>query len=164
MAAREKGATVAMLEAAPEEERGGNSTYTAGAMRVVFNGVDDLVQLYDLTEKRITRTIPWPRGEEREGVNIRFSPDGGLIRVLVNDLPGRASVDIIDQGPGVAQADRDRVFEPFYRGIRQPDDAVRGTGIGLSIVQEYIVAHGGQVRLVEDGVHTFFRMELPHAA
>ena len=54
LAAREKGATVAMLEAAPEEERGGNSTYTAGAMRVVFHGVDDLVQLYDLTpdEKR----------------------------------------------------------------------------------------------------------------
>src|SRR3981189_3289331 len=43
-----------MLEAAPEAERGGNSTYTAGAMRVVFHGVDDLVQLYDLTpdEKR----------------------------------------------------------------------------------------------------------------
>ena len=50
LAAREKGASVAMLEAAPEEERGGNSTYTAGAMRVVFHGVDDLVQLYDLTE------------------------------------------------------------------------------------------------------------------
>jgi len=54
LAAREKGASVAMLEAAPEAERGGNSTYTAGAMRVVFHGVDDLVQLYDLTpdEKR----------------------------------------------------------------------------------------------------------------
>src|SRR3954464_10479692 len=50
LAAREMGASVAMLEAAPEEERGGNSTYTAGAMRVVFHGVDDLVQLYDLTE------------------------------------------------------------------------------------------------------------------
>ena len=50
LAAREQGASVAMLEAAPEEERGGNSTYTAGAMRVVFHGVDDLAQLYDLTE------------------------------------------------------------------------------------------------------------------
>src|SRR4029453_4636087 len=50
LAARETGASVAMLEAAPEEERGGNSTYTPGAMRVVFHGVDDLVQLYDLTE------------------------------------------------------------------------------------------------------------------
>src|SRR5215470_3409540 len=50
LAARDTGASVAMLEAAPEAERGGNSSYTAGAMRVVFHGVDDLVQLYDLTE------------------------------------------------------------------------------------------------------------------
>ena len=50
LAARETGASVAMLEAAPEAERGGNSTYTAGAMRVVFHGVDDLAELYDLTE------------------------------------------------------------------------------------------------------------------
>ena len=40
LAAREQGASVAMLEAAPEEERGGNSTYTAGAMRVVFHNAD----------------------------------------------------------------------------------------------------------------------------
>jgi len=57
LAARDKGASVAMLEAAPEEERGGNSTYTAGAMRVVFHGVDDLVQLYDLTRTRSATSI-----------------------------------------------------------------------------------------------------------
>jgi len=51
LAARESGASVIMLEAAPEADCGGNSRYTAGAMRVVFNGVDDLVQLLpDLTE------------------------------------------------------------------------------------------------------------------
>ena len=49
-AAREGGANVIMLESAPIEECGGNSRYTAGAMRVVFNGVSDLVQLYDLTD------------------------------------------------------------------------------------------------------------------
>jgi tricarballylate dehydrogenase len=51
LAARESGASVLMLEAAPESESGGNSRYTAGAMRVVFDGVDDLVQLMpDLTD------------------------------------------------------------------------------------------------------------------
>ncbi|HEX2886787.1 FAD-binding protein, partial [Vineibacter terrae] len=50
LAAREHGARVVMLEAAPEDDSGGNSRYTAGAMRVVFNGVDDLAQLYDLTD------------------------------------------------------------------------------------------------------------------
>src|SRR5689334_21219540 len=50
LAARESGANVIMLESAPIEESGGNSRYTAGAMRVVFTSVDDLVQLYDLTD------------------------------------------------------------------------------------------------------------------
>ena len=72
--------------------------------------------------------------------------------------------DVTDQGPGVAPADRAHVFEPFYRGARQPEDAVRGTGVGLSIVQEYIGAHGGRVELVEDGDRSFFRIELPHAS
>jgi tricarballylate dehydrogenase len=52
LAARENGAAVIMLEAAPIEECGGNSRYTAGLMRVVYNGVDDLAQLIpDLTEE-----------------------------------------------------------------------------------------------------------------
>ncbi|MDP1688066.1 sensor histidine kinase KdpD [Hydrogenophaga sp.] len=94
---------------------------------------------------------------------IRFSPHGGLIRFVLLDLPGRASLDIIDQGPGVAEADRDRIFEPFYRGERQPQGAVRGTGIGLSIVHEYIVAHGGRIELLPQRQGTHFRIELPHA-
>lgn len=94
---------------------------------------------------------------------IRFSPRGGVIRLVLLDLPGRASLDIIDQGPGVAETDRDRIFEPFYRGERQPQGAVRGTGIGLSIVHEYIVAHGGRIELLPQRQGAHFRIELPHA-
>ena len=93
---------------------------------------------------------------------IRFSPKGGTVRLILSRQPGQVHIDVTDQGPGVAGADRNRVFEPFYRGVRQPADAVRGTGIGLSIVHEYVVAHGGRVHLVDDGVHAFFRIELPH--
>src|SRR5260370_7828587 len=51
LAAREQGAEVVVLERAPFEERGGNSRFTAGAIRVVYNGLDDLVKLMpDLTE------------------------------------------------------------------------------------------------------------------
>jgi two-component system sensor histidine kinase GlrK len=94
---------------------------------------------------------------------IRFSPRGGLIRLVLLDMPGRVHLDIIDQGPGVAEADRDRIFEPFYRGERQPQGAVRGTGIGLSIVHEYIVAHGGRIELLPQREGAHFRVELPHA-
>lgn len=95
---------------------------------------------------------------------IRFSPVGATIRFSVTRVPGRVCIDIVDQGPGVAAADRARVFEPFYRGERQPSDAVRGSGIGLSIVHEYITAHGGQIELLDDGLGAHFHIELPHAA
>lgn len=97
---------------------------------------------------------------------IRFCTPGGTIRVALHDLPGRASIDVSDDGPGVAPADRERIFEPFYRGERQPEDAPPGTGIGLSIVNEYIAAHGGRIDLLaqdhQPGAR--FRIELPHAA
>lgn len=94
---------------------------------------------------------------------IRFSPEGGTVRLLVSAAGGQACIDVIDQGPGVADADRARIFEPFYRGERQPQDAARGTGIGLSLVQEYVVAHGGTVVLVPGTASGHFRIELPHA-
>src|SRR5437588_417256 len=57
LAAREAGASVLMLEAAPEEESGGNSRFTAGAMRVVYNGVDDIKSLVpDLSQAEIDTT------------------------------------------------------------------------------------------------------------
>ena len=57
LAAREKGADVLMLECAPEEESGGNSRFTAGAIRCVYNGVDDLRAIMpDLTDEEVART------------------------------------------------------------------------------------------------------------
>ena len=56
LAAQERGARVVMLEAAPGAESGGNSRYTAGAMRVVFEGVEDLVKVMDLSAREIGNT------------------------------------------------------------------------------------------------------------
>jgi tricarballylate dehydrogenase len=53
LAAQERGARVLVLEAAPYDERGGNSRYTAGALRFVYNGVDDLVKLCELSETEL---------------------------------------------------------------------------------------------------------------
>ena len=97
---------------------------------------------------------------------IRFSPMGGRIVFEVSQWPGRARIDVTDEGPGIAAVDRARVFEPFFRGERQPPDAPRGSGIGLSIVQELVRAHDGQIDLLmpdetsPPGAH--FRIELPH--
>lgn len=94
---------------------------------------------------------------------IRFSPVGGTIKCSVSEHGREHWIEIADSGPGVADADRNRVFEPFYRGERQPKNAARGSGIGLSIVHEYIAAHGGRISLLGDGPGATFRIELPHS-
>jgi two-component system sensor histidine kinase GlrK len=94
--------------------------------------------------------------------SIRFSPVGGTLFITLSARRGCVHIDLRDEGPGVAPGDRERIFEPFFRGEVQPDDAVRGTGIGLSIVREYVQAHGGRVDLLSDGPGAHFRIELPH--
>lgn len=92
---------------------------------------------------------------------IRFSPRGGSIGLMVSSAPGVARIDVTDTGPGIPVGERDRIFEPFFRGEQQPQQAVRGSGIGLSIVQEYIAAHGGSVKLLPGTAGTRFRIEFP---
>jgi two-component system sensor histidine kinase GlrK len=94
---------------------------------------------------------------------IRYSPFGGTVRLVLGESDRHIFLEVHDEGPGVAEADRAHVFEPFFRGARQPDDAVRGTGIGLSIVTEYVCAHGGKVELIADNGTSYFRIELPYA-
>ena len=95
---------------------------------------------------------------------IRFSPVGGTIEFGLSRHADVVRVQIADAGPGVAAADRDRVFEPVYRGERQPRDVARGSGIGLSIVHEYVAAHGGRIELLPNGPGARFRIELPHVS
>ena len=93
LAAAEQGARVTVLERAPPEERGGNSAFTAGAMRVAYDGVDDLRRLMpDLTEAEIAdhrlRRLP---GGRRSTTTWRGSPSTGadpdLAEILVNAQP-----------------------------------------------------------------------------
>ncbi len=96
LAARESGASVVMLEASPEEDCGGNSRYTAGAMRVVFKGPDDIRRIVtDLTDEEIRNTDFGSYTEEQffddmaRVTNYRADPD--LTEVLV-----RKSLDTLE--------------------------------------------------------------------
>jgi two-component system sensor histidine kinase GlrK len=82
---------------------------------------------------------------------IKFSPPGGTIAVLARNTPDSVEIDVRDDGPGIDPADRERVFEPFYQGKQGADGLVKGTGIGLSVVREYVSEHGGSVEVVQDG-------------
>ncbi len=94
---------------------------------------------------------------------IRFAPRGGHVDISLARQDGHLTIDLRDDGPGVAPADQARIFEPFYRGERQPEDALKGTGIGLSIVTEYIAAHGGHIDLLPADRGAHFRITLPCA-
>ena len=92
----------------------------------------------------------------------RFSPERGEVRFVIALHRKLLNLDCIDQGPGIAPADTEHIFEPFYQGERQPPGARRGNGIGLSIVREYVNAHGGRLRLIPSSQGAHFRIELPY--
>lgn len=92
---------------------------------------------------------------------IDFSPDGGEVRLMVNRSDTCLRFECIDQGPGVATEDMQRIFNPFVQGQRQAPAQRQGSGVGLSIVRELVRAMGGKVWLLpsEKGAH--FCVELP---
>lgn len=79
---------------------------------------------------------------------IRFSPEGGTIRVVARRAQDTVVIEVIDQGPGIAPEDRAHVFEPFYRGRASGEGRIRSSGLGLSIVQQYAQAHDGKAEVV----------------
>ena len=95
---------------------------------------------------------------------VRHCPEGGHIWLEAKSEGEMVLVSVADDGPGVAEEDRDRVFEPFFRAPsqRQRDD---GSGLGLAIVREIARVHGGDV-IVDDrpgGPGARFRARLPAA-
>lgn len=95
---------------------------------------------------------------------IDFSPDGGLIRLRAALAGKTLTVACIDQGPGIAAEDAQRIFAPFVQGSRSPPVPRQGSGVGLSIVRELMDALGGRVWLEpgdarQNGAH--FMIELP---
>jgi len=95
---------------------------------------------------------------------VKFTPDGGTITLRAAPVPdGKHWIfEVADTGPGIPLDERQRIFEAFYQGATPQGGLVRGTGIGLSVVNEFVSAHGGTVELLEGefpGAH--FRVTLP---
>jgi two-component system, NtrC family, sensor histidine kinase GlrK len=84
---------------------------------------------------------------------IKFAPIGGTVLVQAGLAePGWWQLEVADTGPGIPVADRPRVFEPFYQGDTPQTGYIRGTGIGLSVVHDFVAAHGGRIEFVEGGL------------
>jgi two-component system sensor histidine kinase MprB len=86
---------------------------------------------------------------------------GGAVRVAVAAEDGDAVVRVDDDGPGIAEADRDRVFDRFYRAPARR--GTPGAGLGLPIARATAERWGGSLRLVPNGSVTRFEVRLPLA-
>jgi len=92
---------------------------------------------------------------------IKFTPVAGTIGIRLWQTDDNLLLDVSDTGPGIAPADRSRLFEPFYRGSHQHDGRISGSGLGLSIVKEYVEAHDGSISLEHSDQGARFRVILP---
>ena len=92
---------------------------------------------------------------------VKFSPPGGSIGIRARYDGDALEIDVTDQGPGVSPEERTRIFDPFYQGRQAGAGPLRGTGIGLSVVKEYVFAHGGSVEVVDSAHGAHLRIRLP---
>jgi signal transduction histidine kinase len=88
---------------------------------------------------------------------VRHGPAGGVVRVLAELRVGEVRIEVCDEGPGIAPADRTRVFERFTRGERPTGG---GTGLGLAIARWAVELHGGTIGVVEPSAGTGGRIRV----
>jgi len=94
---------------------------------------------------------------------VKYAPRGGIIRLSLRRSDEHVILDVIDSGPGVDRAERERVFDAFYRGSSPASGQVQGTGLGLAIAREYVTLNHGTIEIVDDGDGGHFRVSLPLA-
>lgn len=89
----------------------------------------------------------------------RHSPTGGTVRARAREEHGHLVLDVVDQGPGIDPAERDRVFDRFHRGGASGADG--GTGLGLAIARWVVDLHGGSIQVAESDSGCDIRVSLP---
>ena len=96
------------------------------------------------------------------GNAVKYTPDGGHIRVTAGTVGEKVWMEVADDGIGIPKADRSRIFERFYRVDKARSRESGGTGLGLSIATEIVQRHNGTLSLVDrEGPGTTVRLELP---
>jgi two-component system, OmpR family, sensor kinase len=93
---------------------------------------------------------------------IKYTPEGGQIRVRLIRSGRDAILSVTDNGPGIPKTDQPHIFDRFYRVDKARSRETGGTGLGLSIVNQLVLMHGGTVSVQsEEGKGSTFTVELP---
>ena len=95
---------------------------------------------------------------------MKYSPPDAPVVVRCTSANGSHVVEVVDRGVGIPPAERDRIFEKFYRGSQASGLNVQGVGIGLALVRHVIESHGGSIAVEsEPGEGSRFSLRLPRA-
>ncbi|MGC4088051.1 MAG: HAMP domain-containing sensor histidine kinase [Polyangiaceae bacterium] len=92
---------------------------------------------------------------------LKFST--GSVKVLLRATEHQAEIAVSDDGPGIPEADRERVFEPFFRTRATRASGTRGHGIGLALIAHVCAVHGGTARFVPKPRGSHLVIELPRS-
>jgi signal transduction histidine kinase len=92
---------------------------------------------------------------------IRHTPADGSVTVRAEAVPRAVQIEVADTGHGIPEADREHVFEPFYRGAGDAARDTDGAGLGLAICRAIVETHGGRIWLGPSEPGTRVRFRLP---
>ncbi|HEY7886583.1 MAG TPA: sensor histidine kinase [Cellvibrionaceae bacterium] len=93
---------------------------------------------------------------------LKYSPENELVQITLQQDDDKAIISVSDQGEGIAQSDRDKIFGKFYRGVSVQKSP--GAGLGLYLARALVEQHGGSLQLMPfeaDGLGSCFRIILP---
>jgi signal transduction histidine kinase len=117
-----------------------------------LGAVADRLQLVRIVDNLVTNAV-------------KFTPDGGTVRLAARSEGARAIVEVTDTGVGVPASELPDLFNRFFRGRNAIEEAVPGSGLGLAISQVIAEAHGSTIEVESTpGAGSTFRFGLPLAA
>lgn len=93
---------------------------------------------------------------------VKYTPAGSVITVRSSRQGQEAVVEVIDDGPGIPDEAKERIFDMFYTTAKRPADSRRGLGLGLALCRSVIAAHGGSISVRDNLPHgSIFQFTLP---
>lgn len=123
-----------------------------------FAGIDELTMAFDADKlNKIVMNLL--------SNAFKFTPDGGRVTVIIEKLDddgGVLEIKISDTGIGISEEDKAHIFERFYQSSNHNVKDTTGTGIGLSLVADFVSLHGGDVKVFDNiGVGSVFVVHIP---
>ena len=93
---------------------------------------------------------------------IKYTPEGSSIQISTRAVEDKAVIEVADNGEGIPDEMKDKIFDMFYSGANKIVDSRRSLGLGLSLCKSIVSAHGGEIKVSDNSPHgAVFTFTLP---